>query len=127
MAQTALVTGGCGFVGSNVAARLLSDGWRPVLFDNLSRAGTEDNLRWLTEKGGCEFHRGDTRDFAELDRVIRETQPSVIFHLAGQVAMTTSMNDPRRDFETNVVGSVNLLESVRLAKLPCAIVYASSN
>ena len=127
MAATALVTGGCGFVGSNVAARLLLEGWRPVLFDNLSRAGAADNLRWLTEKGGCEFRRGDTREFNELDRVIRETQPSVIFHLAGQVAMTTSMNDPRRDFETNVAGSINLLESARLAKLPCAIVYASSN
>jgi CDP-paratose 2-epimerase len=127
MATTALVTGGCGFVGSNVAARLLLEGWRPVLFDNLGREGAADNLRWLTEKGGCEFRRGDTREFNELDRAIRETQPSVIFHLAGQVAMTTSMNDPRRDFETNVAGSINLLESVRLAKLPCAIVYASSN
>jgi CDP-paratose 2-epimerase len=127
MATTALVTGGCGFVGSNVAARLLLEGWRPVLFDDLSREGAADNLRWLTEKGGCEFRRGDTREFKDLDRAIRETQPSVIFHLAGQVAMTTSMNDPRRDFETNVAGSINLLESVRLAKLPCAIVYASSN
>src|SRR5580658_3203690 len=127
MAATALVTGGCGFVGSNVAARLLKEGGRPVLFDNLGRDGAADNLRWLQEQGRCDFRRGDTRDFHELDRVIRETQPAVIFHLAGQVAMTTSMNDPRRDFETNVVGSVNLLESVRLAKIPCAIVYASSN
>jgi CDP-paratose 2-epimerase len=127
MATTALVTGGCGFVGSNVAARLLVEGWQPVLFDNLSREGAAGNLRWLTEKSGCEFRRGDTREFNDLDRVIRETQPSVIFHLAGQVAMTTSMNDPRRDFETNVTGSINLLESVRRAKLPCAIVYASSN
>jgi CDP-paratose 2-epimerase len=127
MAATALVTGGCGFVGSNVAARLLRNGGRPVLFDNLSREGAADNLRWLQAQGPCEFHRGDTRDFAELDRVIRQTQPAVIFHLAGQVAMTTSMNDPRRDFETNVVGSFNLLESVRQAQLPCAIVYSSSN
>jgi len=114
-------------VGSNVAARLMRDGGRPVLFDNLSREGAADNLRWLQGQGNCDFRRGDTRDFNELDRVIRETRPSVIFHLAGQVAMTTSMNDPRRDFETNVVGSFNLLESVRLAKLPGAIVYSSSN
>jgi CDP-paratose 2-epimerase len=127
MTATALVTGGCGFVGSNVAARLMRDGGRPVLFDNLSREGAADNLRWLQGQGNCDFRRGDTRDFNELDRVIRETRPSVIFHLAGQVAMTTSMNDPRRDFETNVVGSFNLLESVRLAKLPGAIVYSSSN
>jgi len=55
MATTALVTGGCGFVGSNVSARLLLEGWRPILFDNLGREGAADNLRWLTEKGGCEF------------------------------------------------------------------------
>jgi CDP-paratose 2-epimerase len=127
MAATALVTGGCGFVGSNVAARLLQEGGRPVLFDNLSREGAADNLRWLQGQGECDFWRGDTRDFDQLDRVIRETQPAVIFHLAGQVAMTTSMNDPRRDFETNVAGSFNLLESVRLAKLPATIVYSSSN
>lgn len=127
MAQTALVTGGCGFVGSNVAARLLQDGSRPILFDNMAREGAAQNLQWLQSLGEVDFRRGDTRDFKELDAVIRETRPAVIFHLAGQVAMTTSMADPRRDFETNVVGSVNLLESVRQLKLPCAIVYSSSN
>ncbi|MGO8700720.1 MAG: GDP-mannose 4,6-dehydratase [Limisphaerales bacterium] len=127
MARIALVTGGCGFVGSNIAARLLRDGWRPLLFDNLSRVGSLDNLHWLQDQGECDFRRGDTRDFNELDRVIRQTQPAVIYHLAGQVAMTASMNDPRHDFETNVVGTFNLLESVRQAKLPSAIVYSSSN
>jgi CDP-paratose 2-epimerase len=61
MSETALVTGGCGFVGSNVAARLLLEGWRPVLFDNLSHEGAADNLRSPSDKGGCEFRRGDTR------------------------------------------------------------------
>jgi CDP-paratose 2-epimerase len=127
MKPMALVTGGCGFVGSNVAVRLIEDGWEVVVFDNLSREGAEDNLRWLQGRGRCEFRRGDTSRFDELDRVVRETQPSVVYHLAGQVAMTTSMNDPWRDFETNVVGSMNLLESVRKAKLGSTIVYASSN
>ena len=75
MAATALITGGCGFVGSNVAARLLLDGWRPVLFDNLSREGAADNLRWLQDLSPCDFRCGDTRDFNQLDNVIRETQP----------------------------------------------------
>src|SRR3954470_13275661 len=127
MSSTALVTGGCGFVGSNVAARLREDGWRVVLFDNLSRHGAADNLEWLLGSGGVEFIHGDTRSFADLDRVVERFQPSAIFHLAGQVAMTTSINDPRRDFETNVLGSINVLESVRLRKLKSTILYASSN
>lgn len=127
MFETALVTGGCGFVGSNVAARLLRDGWRVVVFDNMSRAGAHDNLKWLQSQGKCEFREGDTRDFHQINRAVCETNPGAIFHLAGQVAMTTSINDPRRDFETNVLGSFNLLESVRQAQLPCAIVYSSSN
>jgi CDP-paratose 2-epimerase len=62
-----------------------------------------------------------------VDRAIERFQPAAIFHLAGQVAMTTSINDPRRDFETNVLGSINVLESVRQRKLKTAILYASSN
>src|SRR5437868_2014080 len=127
MNSTALVTGGCGFVGSNVAARLRQDGWRVVLFDNLSRHGAADNFQWLLGSGGVEFIHGDTRNASDVDRVIERVQPTAIFHLAGQVAMTTSINDPRRDFETNVLGSINVLESVRQRKLKTAILYASSN
>jgi CDP-paratose 2-epimerase len=117
MNSTALVTGGCGFVGSNVAARLRQDGWRVVLLDNLGRLGS----------GGVEFVHGDTRNASDVDRTIERFQPAAIFHLAGQVAMTTSINDPRRDFETNVLGSINVLESVRQRNLKTAILYASSN
>jgi|CZKM01.1.fsa_nt_gi CDP-paratose 2-epimerase len=127
MKRKALVTGGCGFVGSNVAARLRQQGWQVTLLDNLSRLGAADNLRWLLSFGGIEFVHGDTRNFSDVDRVIERVQPHALFHLAGQVAMTTSMSDPRRDFETNVLGSFNVLESVRLRKLQTAIVYASSN
>jgi CDP-paratose 2-epimerase len=127
MSNSALVTGGCGFVGSNVAARLREDGWRVVLFDNLSRHGAADNLEWLLSSGSVEFVHGDTRNAAEVDRVVERIQPTAIFHLAGQVAMTTSINDPRRDFETNVLGSINVLESVRQRKLKTTILYASSN
>ena len=75
----------------------------------------------LRSSGEIKFIHGDTRDFSDVDRTVAEARPDAIFHLAGQVAMTTSMNDPRRDFETNAVGSFNVLESVRLHKLPTAI------
>ncbi len=127
MKRKALVTGGCGFVGSNVAAHLRQQGWQVTVLDNLARHGAEENLNWLQSVGEINFVRGDTREFSQVDGVIAETRPDAIFHLAGQVAMTTSMNDPRRDFETNVVGSFNVLESIRQRKLPTAIVYASSN
>ena len=127
MSSTALVTGGCGFVGSNVAARLRQDGWRVILLDNLGRHGAADNLQWLLGSGEVEFVHGDTRNLSDVDRIIERFQPTAIFHLAGQVAMTTSVNGPRRDFETNVLGSINVLESVRLRKLKTAILYASSN
>lgn len=127
MRRIALVTGGCGFVGSNVAARLRQDGWQVALLDNLSRHGAADNLQWLLASGKIEFVHGDTRNSSDVDRIIERLQPAAIFHLAGQVAMTTSMADPRRDFETNVVGSLNVLESVRRQKLKTSIVYASSN
>ncbi len=125
--MTFLVTGGCGFVGCNIAARLIERGERVVVFDNLSRQGTAENLQWLQSLGRVEFMQGDTREEAGMTELIKQTRPGVIFHLAGQVAMTTSMQDPRRDFSTNVMGSFNLLESVRLHAPEATIVYSSSN
>lgn len=125
--MTYLVTGGCGFVGSNVAARLLERGEPVVICDNLSRAGSEMNLAWLRSLGDVEFVRADVRNAAEIGALVATHRPGVIFHLAGQVAMTTSMNDPRTDFETNALGSFNLLEAVRAAAPAAAVVYASSN
>ncbi len=127
MKKSALVTGGCGFVGSNVAARLLLDGWNVTVLDNLSRHGSAENLNWLRSQGLKKFVRGDTRHAPGVERLIQGAKPHAIFHLAGQVAMTTSMENPRRDFETNVLGSFTVLESVRRLKLSPAIVYASSN
>jgi CDP-paratose 2-epimerase len=125
--MTYLVTGGCGFVGSNVAARLIERREHVVVCDNLSRAGSEANLAWLRTLGDVEFIRADVRHAGEIAAVVAEHRPTVVFHLAGQVAMTTSMNDPRTDFETNAVGSFNLLEAVRAAAPAAAVVYASSN
>jgi CDP-paratose 2-epimerase len=122
-----LITGGCGFVGSNVAATLLARGEQVVVLDDLSRHGSERNLAWLRTLGTFEFIRGDVRVASEVMEAVRRHRPGVVFHLAGQVAMTTSMAEPRRDFEINVVGSVNLLEAVRALSPATTIVYASSN
>ncbi len=125
--MTYLVTGGCGFVGCNIAARLIERGANVMVFDNLWREGTEENLKWLQSLGEFNFMRGDMREESDVLRLVEETQPDVVFHLAGQVAMTTSMRDPRRDFSTNVLGSFNLLEAVRQLRPQATVVYSSSN
>jgi CDP-paratose 2-epimerase len=127
--MNALITGGCGFVGSNLAAYLLEQGHKITAFDNLARHGASANLAWLRsfESGEFAFLHGDIRNLSDVDLAIRALKPDVIFHLAGQVAMTTSMQNPRGDFEINVLGSINVLEAVRQHCPATAIVYASSN
>ncbi len=122
-----LITGGAGFVGSNVAAHLLARGEQVAVFDSLARHGASENLAWLRSLGLTDFTHGDIRNPFDVEQVIRRLHPDVIFHLAGQVAMTTSVESPRRDFEINVLGSVNVLESIRLHSPATAVVYASSN
>ena len=122
-----LITGGCGFVGSNIAAYLLERGDSVVVFDNLSRFGAAANLAWLRTLGNVNFVYGDTRNQNDLAQLFEQNKPDAIFHLAGQVAMTTSMQDPRRDFESNVLGSINLLENVRRRCPEAPVVYSSSN
>ena len=128
----ATITGGCGFVGSNLAAYLLGRGEEVTVFDNLSREGADANLAWLrtlakAERTAVRFIHGDIRNAFDVEALIRQEKPDAIFHLAGQVAMTTSMMSPRRDFEINVLGSINVLEAVRQYTPETAIVYASSN
>lgn len=124
----ALITGGAGFVGSNLAAHLLQQGGHEVsVFDSLARYGADVNLAWLRTLGLTDFTHGDIRNAFDVEQIIRRVEPEVIFHLAGQVAMTTSMQSPRRDFEINVLGSINVLESIRLYTPETAVIYASSN
>ena len=137
--MNALITGGCGFVGSNLAAHLLSldlsdpdQANKVTVFDNLSRHGASENLAWMRTLSSAgqnpiEFIHGDIRNAFDVEAVVKALQPDVIFHLAGQVAMTTSMQSPRRDFEINVLGSINVLEAVRIYTPQTAIIYASSN
>ena len=123
----ALITGGAGFVGSNLAADLLAKGESVTVFDSLARHGASENLAWLRSLGMENFIHGDVRNAFDVEQTIKNVQPDVIFHLAGQVAMTTSMQSPRRDFEINVLGSINVLEAVRQYTPKTAIIYASSN
>ena len=125
--MTYLITGGCGFLGGNLAAHLIESGHHVIVFDNLSRQGASENLVWLRTLGKFDFIHGDTRNPSDLDQILRKPNLKAVFHLAGQVAMTTSLENPRKDFETNVLGTINLLESVRAHAPEAAVVYASSN
>jgi CDP-paratose 2-epimerase len=122
-----LITGGCGFLGSNLAAEALRRGDELVVFDNLSRLGSTDNLAWLRSQGEFRHVHGDIRSANDVTRLIQEFQPDAIFHLAGQVAMTTSIANPRLDFEINAMGSHNLLEAVRQHAPEAAVIYSSTN
>ena len=121
------ITGGAGFIGSNCAEHYIKQGHQVTLFDNLSRFGSNVNLDWLQENHGetLRFVEGDVRDFENLSAAIRGAE--VVIHLASQVAVTTSVAEPREDFEINAWGTFNLLEAVR-TQCPSAIVlYASTN
>lgn len=124
-----LITGGCGFVGSNLANALLQSGDAVYLLDNLSRHGSANNLNWLNAQYGKDiiFYQADTRDISNITRIINEIKPDAIAHLAGQVAMTTSIKDPRMDFEVNAAGTLNILEAVRLVSPTSIVVYSSTN
>jgi CDP-paratose 2-epimerase len=121
------ITGGCGFLGSNIAARLISDKEEVFLYDNLSRTGSDKNLEWLKTLGGFKFLNASTADYDSLSKTVAAFAPDIIFHFAGQVAMTTSISSPRTDFETNVLGSFNLLESARQYCPAAGIIYSSTN
>lgn len=122
-----LITGGCGFVGSNLAAEVLRRGEELFIIDNLFRYGSADNLNWLRTLGEFKYYPYDTRNINDVETVIKEVKPDYIFHLAGQVAMTTSIANPRLDFETNAIGTFNVLDSVRKYSPDTVILYSSTN
>ncbi len=128
MAKHYLITGGAGFIGANYVSRLLARGEQVTVYDNLSRRGAEVNLRWLRETYGADSFRlvvGDVRDAALLTATARDAD--VIVHLAGQVAVTTSVTHPREDFEANALGTFNVLEAARLSGRNPVVLYASTN
>jgi len=122
-----LVTGGCGFLGTNLAEEVLRRGESLFILDNLSRSGSTVNLEWLRSKGEFCFIHADIRNVNDVERAVKDIMPDVIFHLAGQVAMTTSITNPRLDFEVNASGTLNVLEAVRLYIPEAIIIYSSTN
>jgi CDP-paratose 2-epimerase len=121
----ALVTGGAGFIGCNLADRLARDGAQVIVFDALARPGVERNLAWLkaTHPGSVHAIVGDIRNPDAVARAAADVD--VVFHLAAQVAVTTSLADPMQDFEVNIRGALNVLEAARARRTP--VIFASTN
>jgi CDP-paratose 2-epimerase len=122
-----LITGGAGFIGSNLADRLAGEGHDILVYDALSRPGVERNLAWLKQRHGRRITHvaGDVRDEDELARAVSDAKAA--FHFAAQVAVTTSLVDPREDFDINVRGTINLLDAVRMRRAPVPVIFASTN
>ena len=124
-----VITGGAGFIGSNTAAHFLKAGANVTVLDNFSRRGTESNVAWLKRQPGAgrlSIVKADIRsDHAELARAF--DRADVVFHLAAQVAVTTSVTNPREDFEINALGTFNVVEAVRASAAKPIVVYSSTN
>jgi CDP-paratose 2-epimerase len=125
--KSALITGGAGFVGSNLANALLAAGHAVTIFDSLVRPGTEQNLQWLRQEHPetLTFIMADVRDADAVEAA--STEADIIYHLAGQVAVTTSVENPRSDFEVNALGSFNVLEAARASGRRPIVVFTSTN
>jgi CDP-paratose 2-epimerase len=122
-----LVTGGAGFIGCNIADRFAGEGHEVIVFDALSRPGVHRNLEWLKNRHGSRITSivADIRDEDEVARAAADAK--AVFHMAAQVAVTTSLVDPREDFEVNLKGTLNLLDAIRLRGEPVPVIFASTN
>jgi CDP-paratose 2-epimerase len=127
MRKKILITGGCGFVGFNIAKELIQSSERVIIIDNLSRSGSKENLEKLRLLGKFDFYKKNviSKDF--VNYVVSDNKPDFIIHLAGQVAMTTSIENPFQDFSINTIGTLNILEAVRNYSPKTAIIYSSTN
>jgi len=123
-----LITGGAGFIGANLANRLLGEGYKVTIFDNLSRSGCESNLTWLREAHGSDSFQLISADITDFDAIKKAVvDKERVYHLAGQVAVTTSVKNPRKDFEDNALGTFNVLEAVRISGNDPIFIFASTN
>lgn len=122
-----LITGGAGFIGCNSAKHFAERGWQVTVLDDLSRRGTEENLRWLREGTDFEFEKIDIREQAAVDRLFSQAGFDAVIHLAAQVAVTNSVAEPRTDFNINAMGTFNLLDAVRRHCPEAVFIYASTN
>jgi CDP-paratose 2-epimerase len=122
-----LITGGAGFIGSNLADRLAGDGHDVLIYDALTRPGVDANLAWLRRRHPCRVTAviADLRDRAALERAASGVR--AVFHMAAQVAVTTSLSDPEQDFDVNLRGTFFLLEALRRHSSPPPLIFASTN
>lgn len=128
MSRRMLITGGAGFIGSHAARYFAERGWNVSVLDNLSRAGSELNLEYLRREVGCHFVQGDVRRREDVEQWVRHGgRVDAVLHMAAQVAVTTSVEDPRTDFDVNALGTFNVLETVRHYAPRAAVVFASTN
>jgi CDP-paratose 2-epimerase len=125
--HTTLITGGAGFIGTNLADALLSEGKSVIIYDNLSRNGVEKNLQWLRDKysSNLRIEIADVRNETALREAVNAAD--AVYHFAAQVAVTTSCIDPILDFEVNARGTLNLLEAIRLSEKQPPLVFTSTN
>ncbi len=123
----ALITGGGGFIGFNMAKKLLSQNWQIIILDNLSRTGSDKNVRILQQAypNTCELINADIRNEQEVRKAVEGVD--FIYHFAGQVAVTTSVDNPREDFEVNSMGTLNILEAAKIQSNKPGILYSSTN
>lgn len=122
-----LITGGLGFFGSNLTARALTMGYKACVIDNMTRVGSHENYEWLNSIGQFEFHKTSIADEYQIDEIVKNFVPDVIFHMAGQVSMISSIKNPKDDFSTNALGTLVLLESVKKYSQACKFIFASTN
>jgi CDP-paratose 2-epimerase len=122
-----LITGGCGFIGTNVAAHHIKKGDRVIVYDNLSRVGAKQNLNWLLNQGNFVFIKGDIRNNKKLLTTFKKYKPDFIYHLAAQTTMVTSVENPQEDFEINALGTFNVLEAMRKGSPKASLIYSSTN
>jgi CDP-paratose 2-epimerase len=125
--QKVLITGGAGFIGINAARRFLSEGWEVTIWDNLSRAGGRKNLEWLRGLGAFAFRQVDLRNGPDVLDASAASTFDLVLHCAAQVAVTSSVVNPREDFECNALGTFNLLEGLRTHQREAVLIYASTN
>jgi len=125
--KTILITGGCGFIGSNASNYYSKKGYKVVVYDNLSRIGSKENLNWLKQDKNIIIVKGDIRNINKLESTFRKYKPDLVLHLAAQVTMVTSVKKPREDFEINALGTFNVLEALRKETPEAALLYTSTN
>lgn len=129
MIKKVFIVGGAGFIGINAAYSFLSKGYKVTIFDNFSREGSKKNLAWIKKEyknNNFAVVRGDVRyDLKKLEKLVKNTD--LVLHLAAQVAVTTSVENPREDFEINALGTFNVLEAVRKSGNNPILIYSSTN